>query len=193
MAAAQHSRPDPETWVDEHGDYLYRVALVRLGSKADAEDAVQETLLAAVKGYDRYDGSSPIRAWLTGILKHKVVDHIRKASRMVSTDQFDDEGITDKFIFKAFGIPERNPPDWGFDPRKSFEQKEFMEYLYDCMTELKGPLRQAFILRELEGISTEEICKEIGVTPNNLWVMLHRTRNQLKTCLEVKWLRQEAS
>lgn len=190
MTTENQTRPDPDSWVDEHGDYLFRVAMVRLGSRADAQDAVQEALLAAVKSYHRYDGSSPVRAWLTGILKHKIVDHIRKASRMVSSDQFEDEDLTDKFIYKAFGIPERDPPDWAFDPRKEFEKKEFMEYLYDCLTELKGPMRQAFVLRELEGVGTDEICKEMSITPNNLWVILHRTRNALKGCLERKWLRQ---
>ncbi len=178
---------DPEKWLGEHGDYLFQYAFVRLRNRAAAEDAVQETFLAGIKAYDRYDGKTPIRYWLRGILHHKVVDYIRKASREVAVEDTEDHEILDRFKYKAFGIPEQHPPPWKFDPKHAYEQKEFWDVFYGCMAKLKDAMGVAFTLRELEGLSTEEICKELNIKPNNLWVLLHRARTQLKACLEANW------
>jgi RNA polymerase sigma-70 factor (ECF subfamily) len=178
----------PDTWLDEHGDYLLQYAFVRLRNRAAAEDALQETFLAAIKAFERYDGKTPVRYWLRGILRHKVVDYIRKASREVAVDDTESGEILDSFKFKAFGILDQNPPDWKFDPQNAFERKEFMSVFYHCMKHLNDQMGQAFILRELEGLSTNEICKQLDLTPNNLWVMLHRARKQLKSCLESNWI-----
>ena len=74
-------------------------------------------------------------------------------------------------------------------PEWAREQKEFWEVFYGCMSKLKEKTGMAFTLRELEGLSTEEICKELNMKPNNLWVVLHRARSQLKECLEENWTR----
>ena len=68
---------DPERWVEEHGDYLFKFALVRLRDPAKAEDMVQETFLAALKGGQSFAGRSAEKSWLAGILKHKILDHYR--------------------------------------------------------------------------------------------------------------------
>ncbi len=180
-------RNGPETWLEEHGDYLFQYAFVRLRNRAAAEDAVQEAFLAGIKAYDRYDGKTPVRYWLRGILHHKVVDYIRKASREVAVDDTEGQEILERFKYKAFGIPEQHPPAWKFDPKHAYEQKEFWDVFYGCMAKLKDAMGIAFTLRELEGLSTEEICKELNIKPNNLWVLLHRARTQLKSCLEANW------
>ncbi len=179
----------PETWPDEHGDYLFQYAYLRLRNQAAAEDAVQETFLAGLQALGRYDGKTPVRYWLRGILRHKVVDHIRKASREVAVDDIEGGEILGSLKFKAFGIPSQHPAPWKFDPKHAYEQKEFWEVFYGCMAKLSGPMAIAFTLRELEGLSTGEICKELRIRPNNLWVLLHRARTQLKACLEANWSR----
>lgn len=178
---------NPEDWLDDHGDYLFQFAYVRLHNRAAAEDAVQETFLAGIKALDRYDGGTPIRYWLRGILRHKVVDYIRKASREIAVDDNEGREILDSLKYKAFGIPSQHPPPWKFDPKHAYEQKEFWEVFYRCLSKLTDTMGLAFTLRELEGWSTEEICKELKLKPNNLWVVLHRARTQLKTCLEANW------
>lgn len=180
---------NPETWLSEHGDYLFQFAFVRLRNRAAAEDAVQETFLAGIKALDRYDGKTPVRYWLRGILRHKVVDYIRKASREIAVEETEDHEILDRLKFKAFGIPEQHPPPWKFDPMHAYEQKEFWDVFYGCMSKLTEKTGLAFTLRELEGLPTETICKELNLTPNNLWVVLHRARTQLKECLEANWTR----
>ncbi len=183
---------NPENWVRDHGDYLFRYAYVRLNNRSAAEDVVQETFLAAIKARDRFDGRGRVRYWLLGILKHKVVDHIRKASREVPVEDPEMVETTNSATFRYLGLPTREAPAWQFNPRKAFEQREFWNVFSKCLTGLKGNTQKAFAMRELEGMATEEICKVLGVTANNLWVILHRARGQLKTCLEEHWLRKHA-
>ena len=72
---------DPEQWLDQHGDALYAFALLRVQQPAVAEDLVQDTLLAAFSGRERFGGGAQERTWLIGILKHKIIDHLRKSGR----------------------------------------------------------------------------------------------------------------
>jgi RNA polymerase sigma-70 factor, ECF subfamily len=183
---------DPTNWVKDHGDYLFRFALVRLKDRAAAEDAVQETFLAGMKAIERFDKRKPIRAWLTGILKFKVVDRIRIAAREFNVE--DDEQITmmTGTAFRYFGIPDRQTQPLKFDPRHALEQKEFMTYFTKCLAGLDDRLNAVFVLREIEGESTEFICKELSISANNLWVILHRARQRLRMCLELNWLRKES-
>lgn len=182
---------DPEMWVDAYGDYLYKYALLRLKDPMAAQDAVQETLLAGFKGLDRFDGRVDIKFWLRGILRNKIVDYIRKAVRERPIENIEEYEPPDSVLYAYSGITQMRPKKWQFDPEEVFKRKEFMEIFHDCLSKLKGPMQQAFTLKELEGISTKEICEVMDITPNNLWVMLHRARNQLKDCLEKKWISTE--
>ena len=183
----------PERWIDEHADFLYRYALTRVRDHSLAEDMVQETFLAAIKSATRFKEGLSERAWLVGILKHKVVDHIRKASRETVVDQQEVLELENSRLFQWSGIPTMRPEKWHFNPRKVFEQKEFWAAFQDCLLRLKPREHTAFVLRELEDQDTDTICKELGVTANHLWVMLHRARNGLKACLETKWLKLNRS
>ena len=84
--------PDPGKWLDDHGDYLFKYASFRLRDDTAAEDAVQETFLAALKAYERFEGRGSERTWLVGILKHKIIDHFRKASREAPLGEGADDG-----------------------------------------------------------------------------------------------------
>ncbi len=181
---------DPERWVQEHGDVMFRYAYVRLKSHAVAEDIVQETFLAAMKAKERYQGRSSERSWLMGILRHKLIDYLRKAAREVKLEDVEPEGFEDTLMFKEVGVPHWRPPKWHFNPRKVFEQKEFWDVFSDCLTKLDKRMNLAFTMKELEGMSTEEVCQELGVEPTYLWVILYRARNGLKACLEKNWLKK---
>lgn len=178
---------DPETWVAEYGDYLYRYALLRLRDHATAQDVVQDALLAGVKGLDRFDGRVDVKYWLRGILRNKIVDHIRKSSRMQPVEDIGDYELPDSIKMKWFGIPTSRPEPWAFDIHQAFDQKEFWAIFEKCVQGISGVSQKAFVLKELEGQSTEDICKLLDVTPNNVWVMVHRARASLKKCLETNW------
>jgi RNA polymerase sigma-70 factor (ECF subfamily) len=187
----RHNDIDPHRWVEAYGDYLYRYALVRLRDEASAQDVVQETFLAAYKGAARFSGQSSQKTWLVGILKHKVVDYIRKSSReRVYEDVSEAEGRVDDYLDRK-GHWKTGDPEWRVHPRKAYEQQEFWEVFSSCLEGLQERLRIVFSRRELEGSSAEEICNELEITSTNLWVMLYRARNKLKTCLEENWFRAD--
>lgn len=182
------SASDPEQWVDEHGDLLFRYALVRVRDASIAEELVQETFLAALKSRERFAGSSSERTWLVGILKHKVVDHFRRRAReLPAEDPFGREDL-DLFQEHGYWIHDVGPVDWGADPAADYERTRFWDVLGHCIGELPTRAASAFTLRELDGLEADEICKVLGVTSTNLWVMLHRARAHLRLCLEKRWI-----
>ena len=178
----------PHTWVDRYGNYLYAYAMSRLRNAAAAEDCVQDTFLAGIKALDRFDGSRDIKFWLRGIMHNKIVDQIRKLVKenKVNIDN-EDEALLESFWFKYSGIATTNPEPWQFNPRKAYDNTEFWEVFNTCIDTVKEPARQAFMLRMLEDMETEEVCKVMDITPNYLWVLLHRAREQLKIALEERW------
>jgi RNA polymerase sigma-70 factor (TIGR02943 family) len=184
---------EPSEWVDAHGDYLYGYALARLRDPALAEDIVQETLLAALQSRHAFEGRSAERTWLTGILKHKLVDHFRRASRQAYEAAPEGEEFEHDELFRGEGEwkdhfdPSRAPVEWRTGPAELLEQGEFWEVFGRCLSPLPARVGSAFTLREMEGLSSEEICEVLGVTVNNLWVMLHRARMHLRRCLELNW------
>jgi RNA polymerase sigma-70 factor (ECF subfamily) len=182
---------DPEIWVDQYGNSLYRFALARVKDPSIAEDLVQETFLAALRARKNFQGRSTTRTWLIAILKHKIVDYIRKKSREQDTDKL--ESMTDGIDvnFTDRGEWKLRPNKWAKNPMKLYEQKEFMDVLYRCIAELPERQAEAFMRREIDGLSTDEICKELDITATNSWVMIYRARMLLRRCLEKKWLDAE--
>jgi RNA polymerase sigma-70 factor (ECF subfamily) len=162
--------------------YLLRYAALQLRDAAAAEDAVQETLLAALAGETGFAGRSNLRTWLTGILKHKIVDAIRRMSRESPLPAEDEL----EALFDATGHWIEMPQAWP-DPDSSLAQKQFFAVLEDCLAKLPAKTSQAFMMREHLGLETTEICKELAVTPTHCWVLLHRARLALRMCLEMNW------
>ena len=173
--------------VEKQRPYLVRYAALQLRDADAAEDAVQETLLAALAGKAGFAGRSNLRTWLTGILKHKIVDAIRRASRE-TTIPGDTEGDASEFdqLFEANGHWVEHPAAWD-NPDSSLEQKQFFAVLEECLARLPARTAQVFMMREHLGSETEEICKELCVTPTNCWVMLYRARMSLQQCLQTNW------
>lgn len=188
---------DPASWVDQYGDFLYRFALSRVKDPSTAEDIVQETFLAALKSRANFQGRSTARTWLIAILKHKIVDHIRKRVREPVSDKV--ESLSDAFAndpiegnFKDSGGWLNRPAKWDVNPMKIYEQKEFMDILYRCLSDLPERQAEAFMMRELNDLSTEEICKALNISATNSWVILYRARMWLRQCIEKNWLNAES-
>ncbi|HAB14932.1 MAG TPA: RNA polymerase subunit sigma [Verrucomicrobiales bacterium] len=187
---------DPERWVDEHGDCLFHFALSRLRDPVLAEDFVQEALLAALRSRHRFEGRSSERSWLTGILKNKILDHFRKAGReTVFTDlEFYREEEAQAFDNTAF--PDHwnaatAPSEWT-GAGAALNQEEFWQVFHRCSGKLPERVARVFLLREVDHISSDEICATLNITPSNLWVMLHRARLALRRCLEVNWFEAQS-
>jgi RNA polymerase sigma-70 factor (ECF subfamily) len=177
--------------VDEYADVLFRYALLRVRTPELAEELVQETFLAALRGRESYAGQSSEQTWLVGILRRKIVDHFRAAARMQSTVAAD---LAEPLLERSFdrkGHWKTVPAKWRYDPSPNVEDREFWAVFDDCVTKLPPPLADTFCLRELEELGTQEVCKILGISASNLWTMLHRARMQLRECLERNWFRRE--
>jgi len=180
---------DPTIWLEQHGDYLYRYALLRLRDSAAAEDLVQETLLAALKSLSRFAGASSERTWLVGILKHKISDWFRR-QQATTLDNTNDDEFFDK---DGFWKPEKCPVAWNANPELMLQSKDFQRILTHCLNELPESLARVFILREVNELTTDEICELLDITPANLWVMLHRARLRLQQLVRLHWFNAIAS
>ena len=179
--------PEPAA-IERERPYLLRYAMLHLRRRDLAEDAVQETLLAALEGAAAFGGRSTLRTWLTGILRHKISDGLRRLAREHPVAAGEDEDPQDviEAMFQADGHWVEPPADWG-DPQRAFEERAFWEALQRCVDGLPAKTGRAFLMREVMELSTDEICKELGITPTNCWVMLHRARLALRQCLETGW------
>jgi RNA polymerase sigma-70 factor (ECF subfamily) len=181
--------------LDAHRGYLMRVALLQLRDRALAEDVVQETMLAALDS-GSFSGRSSLRTWLTGILKHKIVDAIRRRQREpVAASTLDEEGDIEDFdaLFKAVsGAWDVPPADWG-DPEQALGRREFFDALELCLERLPPNTARVFVMREVMELDSDEICRELAITTNNLWVILYRARMSLRECLGQSWFGSGAS
>jgi RNA polymerase sigma-70 factor (ECF subfamily) len=165
---------------------LMRFARTQLRNEAWAEDAVSETLLAALEKPHAFAGQSQLKTWLVGILKHKVVDQLRRHAREATVLDGDDAQDLDELLFDASGHWREAPRDWG-DPQAQFSQRQFLEVLQACCDRLPPAQGRAFMMREWLELETDEICKTLAVSPTNLFVMLHRARLRLRDCLQQNW------
>jgi RNA polymerase sigma-70 factor (ECF subfamily) len=182
---------NPSQWVDEHGDALFRFALLRVKDPHVAEDLVQETFLSALQGIERFKGGSTLRTWLIGILKHKIIDHFRKTTKEISASDLNPwEDDDDKDYFDENGHWKRQLVEWGDSPEGLLENQEFWKIFQSCLSNLPESHRRAFALREVDGVKSEEICKILSITSSNLWVMLHRSRAKLRKCLDANWFQR---
>jgi RNA polymerase sigma-70 factor (ECF subfamily) len=170
---------------------LLRFARTQLRNDSWAEDAVSETLLAALEKPQSFAGRSQLKTWLIGILKHKVIDHLRRHSRECSWNPGDDAdgGAIDDALFDAGGAWRELPADWG-DPETALRQTQFIEVLEACVEHLPPQQGRVFMMREWLELPAEAICKECRISTTNLWVILHRARLRLRECLQARWFAQ---
>ena len=183
--------------IEAHRPYLVRYALAQLRDRDAAEEAVQEALLAALEGLTRFKGESTLRTWLTSILRFKVIDLQRRAiadrARVELTDfaaEAGDEGWLDE-LFDETGHWRQSPQSWG-NPEAALDQRRFWETFERCLDRLPATGARVFFKREVMGEDTPVICEAEGITEGNCWVILHRARLALRTCLEKNWFGKPA-
>lgn len=179
---------DPASWVDRYGDELFRYALFRVRNAEGAEEIVQETFLAALKGRDSFSGRSTEKTWLFGILKHKIIDAFRRSGRERPASTLEAEEEDDATpIWDQAGHFKKDLDGFGAEPGALVERKEFRAVLMRCVENLPPRLSRVFLLREIEDMDREEICNLMNITATNLGVMLHRSRARIRQCLETHW------
>ena len=180
----QNTLPAADTWVATYGDTLLAYARLRVRDQATAEELVQETLLAALQGARYFSGQANFGTWLTGILKHKIVDHFRRRQPETPLDLENDFVVDAMFNKVEHWKASSTPRPWRQSPDAVAEQVETQRALQRCLESLPERYRQAFVMRVMDESDTNEVCKILGLTPNHLYVLLHRARLRLRACLE---------
>lgn len=166
---------------------LMRFAVLQLRDEQSAEDVVQDTMLAALQGREKFSGRAQLKTWLVSILKNKIVDCIRKRSRETPLPEVSDSESEDfDALFQADGHWLEAPSNWG-NPEASLQQSRFYDVLELCMQALPENLARVFTMREILEMETEEICKELAISTSNCWVVLYRARMRLRECLQLRW------
>ncbi len=175
--------------VAEQRTYLIRFARLQLRNDTWAEDCVSDTLLAALAKPQSFGNRSQLKTWLTGILKHKVLDTLRARAREATLADDDGDGSAelDALLFKADGHFASAPTEWG-NPEQELGSRQFMQMLESCVENLPSSMGRIFLMREWLELSSDEICKELSLTSTNLFVQLHRARLRLRECVELNWL-----
>ena len=184
---------NPNVWVDEFGDYLYRYALMRVKSETIAQDLVQETFFAAFKARERFAGNSSEKTWFVAILKHKILDYFRKNKREITESEMSGHGESDplNYLFDEKGMWKTGPSNWEVQADRVLENKELNVQIHDCIDKLPDKFRTIYALKELDDVDSDTICKEMEISPTNLWVRLHRARGILRKCLESIWAEKQ--
>ena len=171
---------------------MLRFAQLQLRDAAQAEDAVQEALLAALAGGRSFAGRSALKTWVFSILRNKIVDLIRAQGRTTNVSALgdDDAALDASFdaLFKANAHwrPENRPFGWG-DPEESLREERFWAVFEICLNHLPERTARVFMMREFLGFETDEICTTLALTTSNCNVILHRARHGLRRCLETSW------
>lgn len=195
-ASPQRVLSSPEEWVDRYGDALFAFTVAQVRDPHVAEDIVQEALLAAFAGRDSFAGQSHERTWLIGILKHKIIDHLRRAARERehrAEDTADLPHFLEHFFDRGRGKWKQAPLKWTNDANQHAENREFWKVVHACVGRLSPTYAEAFCLREMSQMNTDDVCELLGISSTNLGVRLHRARLLLRTCLERHWFSDQAS
>ena len=178
-------------WVKEYTDVLYSYAIRRLPDAEAGKDIVQETFLAAWRNMDAFRGEASVKNWLFVILKRKIIDQYQKSVSVpviqAMVHQHDDRTFFDEDDHWRKGM---YPGEWSADFSDPVAAREFYTVLSSCSKKLKDIQNTVFVMKYLDGLDSEEICKTLGITSSNYWVLLHRAKVQLRACLEKNWLQQ---
>ncbi len=181
---------DPHQWVVLHADYLYNYAYTRINNEEQARDLVQDTFLAALEKVALFNGDSSERTWLVAILKNKVVDVYRKkASGLTFNADPETAELEQQHFFEAATghwhrahQPQPLPME-----EDSYALQEFKSILQQCLQKLPALWLAVFTMKHLEEEATDKICSSLKITPANFWVIMHRTKLNLRACLQKNW------
>ena len=180
-------------WVGKYADPLFNYAIVRVSDREVARDLVQETFLSALQALDSFRGESSEKTWLFSILKNKIIDHFRKRSSAktlpLSENGTDQSDLSTYFDDEGEWKDSAKPVAWTESPGDIYRGREFRKILQTCLARLAVQWRAVFTLKYLEDLDHEEICKELGISPSNYWVIMHRAKLGLRRCIEEKWIR----
>lgn len=182
---------NPHNWVSRYADYLYTYAAFRINDQDLARDLVQETFLAALERREHFQGRSSEKTWLTSILKNKIVDVYRSKSSGLAKGVGSEADDTDTDFFDrndGHWNDQHRPAELGIEQPDALENTEFQRILQACMKKLPALWISVFSMKHIDDQTTETICSELKLTSSNFWVIIHRTKVNLRSCLQKNWI-----
>ena len=179
---------NPDQWIKNYSDALYAYTLARVSDTGLAEDIVQETFLSAWKARESYKGEASEKSWLYTICKNKIIDQYRRKTRDIVQPMAEKSATDAYFDESEHWTREDKPADWGIDYQQKIDNKEFYKILNGCKKKLQEIQQSVFVMKYMEDLDSAEICKVLGITSSNYWVLIHRAKLQLRSCLEKNWI-----
>lgn len=178
--------------MEHYADLLFKYALIRVNDTEIAKDLVQDTFLSALKNLAGFRKEVSEKNWLFAILKNKIIDHYRSKASKIFTElrQHLEETAHDFFDEEGNWKESAKPNEWEIDYSQNIETKEFYAVLEKCKQKLAELQNAVFTLKYLEDKKSDDICKELGISPSNYWVLMHRAKLQLRQCLEKNWFKE---
>lgn len=182
-------------WVNEYTDSLYDWALFKTSDSFIAEELVQETFIAAFNSLEKFNEKSHPRTWLFGILNHKILDHYRSSNKNNETTftqhhlETSDDDMSIFFDKKEHWELSLKFKQWTESDQELLDNPEFCEILSKCISNLKADSQAIIRLKFVDGEKSEIICQDLGITPTNLWQIIHRSKLQLRKCLDLHWFK----
>ncbi|WP_131668386.1 sigma-70 family RNA polymerase sigma factor [Psychrobacter pygoscelis] len=194
--ANTHDQVTPE-FITAVREQMLAFAQSQLNNSHLAEDVVQEALMAALQNSDKFKGNAAFKSWVFAILKNKIVDHIRKDSKYTNLSSLHDhsEGSEDILLDTLFdeagfwhkdNMPSQFNNSW-CNPEVHVHSDGFWQVLEVCLTNLPSDQARAFLMREYMDLETDEICQEMAINSSHYYVLMHRARLRLQTCLTLRW------
>ncbi|GAB4118079.1 MAG: RNA polymerase factor sigma-70 [Sideroxydans sp.] len=173
---------------------MLRFATLQLSDSSQAEDAVQEALIGALKNVASFGGRAALKTWIFAILKNKIADILRHKQRTVNigslqNDEDEDADLSELFDRKGYWQADERPVAWG-DPEATLRDVHFWKVFEACLDHLPPKQARVFMMREFVELDADEICASVELTTSNLHVLLHRARLRLRECIEDKWYLQ---
>lgn len=189
--------PDPQNWVKNYGDYLFSIAIAKTSNKQIAEDIVQDTFLSAVSSISGFKGESTEKTWLTTILNNKIIDFYRKKDVLKNTESYlieTEQSFNTNFFNlsnDSFGhwLTKSSPTVWNNTTDESITRTEFYKVLETCIEKMPSKFVPIFVSKFIDEKKAEDICKEYEISPSNYWVIIHRSKLLMRTCLEQNWFK----
>lgn len=183
---------EPSQWLDRYGDYLFSLAFLKLNNRETAEDMVQETFVSALKAKDSFRNESAEKTWLVAILNNKIIDHYRKKDVLKDAGDYlpeTENSFSSHFFDPATGhwLDNTGPASWKEAADKKVNRSEFYKIIRYCVEKMPPKLVPVFLAKFLEEEDSEKICKDLKITPSNYWVIIHRAKVLMRSCLEKNW------
>jgi RNA polymerase sigma-70 factor (ECF subfamily) len=188
---AGKEKADPQQWVASYADFLYAFALKRIQDPEVSKDLLQDTFMAGIKNISNFKGISSEKTWLTSILKNKIIDYYRKKACEIMVSDTVTATIQDDKFFESNGHWKLQyfPEKWSIEETGYVENKELKRVLERCIKKLPVLWSMVFNLKYLEEEDSKKICKELGISASNFWVIIHRSKVSLRECISDNWLK----